>query len=93
MSPNVLASRGTGGMPSSDPRPQTADLLNTVIATAAADHGFQFVDVTSRFDGHGANAPAAWILGSGDAAFHPNLHSYRAYAAALTSQITPTSLQ
>lgn len=71
----------------------TADLLNTVIATAAAEHGFQFVDVTSRFVGHGANAPAAWILGPGDASFHPNLHGYRAYAAALTSQIIPSSLQ
>lgn len=33
-----------------------ADLLNSVIAEAAGDAGFQFVDVTSRFSGHGVNA-------------------------------------
>lgn len=71
----------------------TADLLNTVIATAAAEQGFQFVDVTNRFVGHGANAPAAWIRGPGDASFHPNLHGYRAYRAALTSQFHPSTLQ
>ena len=40
-----------------------ADLLNSVIAEAAAEFGFQFVDVTSRFIDHGVNAPEPWILG------------------------------
>ena len=71
-----------------------ADLLNAVIAEAAAEHGFQFVDVTPRFLGHGANAPEAWITGLTDpAAFHPNINGYRAYTAALTSQINPSQLR
>ena len=70
-----------------------ADLLNGVIASAAAAHGFQFVDVTRRFVGHGANSPAPWINGPGDGAFHPNRHGYQAYTAALTSQINPNSLR
>ncbi|UUZ60843.1 SGNH/GDSL hydrolase family protein [Nocardioides sp. B-3] len=34
-----------------------ADQLNNVVAAAAAGHGFDFVDVTDRFVGHGVNAP------------------------------------
>jgi hypothetical protein len=70
-----------------------ADLLNRVIATKAAEYGFQFVDVTRRFVGHGANAPAPWILGPGAGAFHPNINGCRAYTAALTSQINPSRLK
>ena len=70
-----------------------ADLLNTVIARAAAAKGFQFVDVTERFVDHGVNSPEAWILGPGAAAFHPNLDGYKAYTAALTSQINPSRLR
>lgn len=70
-----------------------ADLLNGVIAEAAADNGFQFVDVTRRFDGHGVNAPAPWILGPGPGQFHPNINGYKAYTAALTSQINPSRLK
>jgi lysophospholipase L1-like esterase len=61
-----------------------ADLLDEVIARAAAAHGFTFVDVRKRFEGHGANAADPWILGPFDAApFHPNAAGYRAYAAAV----------
>jgi lysophospholipase L1-like esterase len=71
-----------------------ADLLNSVLTEAAAEHGFQFVDVTKRFIDHGVNAPEAWILGAFDpGSFHPNLHGYRAYTAALTSQINPAQLK
>lgn len=42
-----------------------AHLLNSVIAARAAAHGFTFVDVTKRFDGHGINAPEPWLLGLG----------------------------
>lgn len=71
-----------------------ADLLNGVIAQASAKHGFQFVSVTKRFVGHGVNSPDAWILGPFDpGALHPNLNGYRAYAAALTSQINPARLR
>lgn len=71
-----------------------ADLLNGVIAKAAAEHGFQFVDVTERFTGHGVNAPDAWILGPFDpGAFHPDSNGYQAYTAAVTSAINPSRLR
>jgi lysophospholipase L1-like esterase len=71
-----------------------ADLLNTVLAQQAAEHGFQFVDVTTRFLDHGANAPEPWILGLTDPGlFHPNLSGYRAYAAAVTSSLDPRDLR
>lgn len=67
-----------------------ADLLNGVIAEAAAEHGYQFVDVTKRFIGHGVNAPEPWILGPFDpGAFHPNADGYEAYTAAVTAAIIP----
>jgi lysophospholipase L1-like esterase len=68
-----------------------ADLLNAVIRAAAVRHGFQFVDVTKRFAGHGVNAPDAWVLGPFDpAAFHPNAAGYEAYTAALTAAVRPS---
>jgi lysophospholipase L1-like esterase len=71
-----------------------ADLLNSVIAAAAARHGFQFVDVTKRFDGHGVNAPDAWILGLGSPGpFHPNAAGYEAYTAAITAAVNPARLK
>lgn len=71
-----------------------ADLLNSVISNAAAEHGFQFVDVTKRFVGHGVNAPKPWVLGFTDPGrFHPNLSGYRAYAAAVTSSVNPRDLR
>jgi lysophospholipase L1-like esterase len=71
-----------------------ADLLNAVIARAAAEHGFQFVDVTERFEGHGVNAPDPWILDAFDpGSFHPNAKGYQAYTAALTAAIRPGHLE
>jgi lysophospholipase L1-like esterase len=71
-----------------------ADLLNGVIADAAAAHGFQFVDVTKRFLGHGANAADPWVLGPFDpGAFHPNVEGYEAYTAAVTAAIRPAELK
>lgn len=71
-----------------------ADLLNAVIAEAAAAHGFQFVDVTKRFVGHGLNSDDPWILGVGDPGlFHPNAAGYEAYAAAVTAAINPRDLR
>lgn len=67
-----------------------ADELNAVLAAAAERHGFDFVDVTKRFVGHGVNAADPWILGATDpGAFHPNLAGYEAYAAAVTSTVKP----
>jgi len=71
-----------------------ADTLNGVIAAAAVRHGFQFVDVTSRFVDHGVNAPDSWVIGPRDpAAFHPTLDGYEAYTAALTAAIVPARLR
>ncbi len=71
-----------------------ADLLNAVIADAVAEHGFQFVDVTKRFVGHGANAPEPWILGPFDpGSFHPNAAGYEAYSAAVTAAIKASRLR
>lgn len=74
-----------------------ADLLNATIAEAAAEYGFQFVDVTKRFDGHGVNADDPWIHGAiapTGGAFHPNADGYRSgYAPALTSAINPRDLR
>ncbi len=71
-----------------------ADLLNGVVAAAAARHGFGVVDVTRRFDGHGVNAPEPWVLGPLDpAAFHPTLDGYKAYAAAVTAAVNPARLR
>ncbi len=67
-----------------------ADLLNEVVAERAAAHGFELVDVTTRFLGHGVNAPDAWIRGPAEhGAFHPDADGYAAYAAALTAAINP----
>lgn len=71
-----------------------ADLLNGVIADAAARHGFEFVDVTKRFDDHGVNAPDPWILGPmSPGPFHPNAEGYEAYAAAVTAAVVPARLK
>ncbi len=67
-----------------------ADLLNAVISRAADEYGFQFVDVTQRFTGHGVNSSDPWVLGLTDPGrFHPNLAGYRAYTAAVTSSLNP----
>lgn len=88
-----------GGYYSASPAEQQAmndgaDLLNAVIADAAHEHGFQFVDVTKRFVDHGVNAPDAWLLGLTDPGrFHPNLDGYEAYAAAVTAAVNPRDLR
>ena len=71
-----------------------ADLLNSVMAAAAARHGFQFVDVTKRFLGHGVNAPDTWVGGvQSSAPFHPNLAGYVNYASAITAAVNPRDLR
>lgn len=71
-----------------------ADLLNSVIAQAAAEHGFQFVDVTGRFTGHGVNAADPWLTGlTSPVPLHPTGEGQHAYGVALRSQINPTSLR
>lgn len=71
------------------------DLLNGVLAGAAAAHGAQYLDVTSRFDGHGLGSPEPWIHGLADpaVAFHPTPEGHDAYAAALTSSLRTRDLR
>ncbi|MCL2543476.1 MAG: SGNH/GDSL hydrolase family protein [Nocardioidaceae bacterium] len=67
-----------------------ADVLNGVIANAAAAHGFDFVDVTKRFVGHGVNSPEPWVTSPFDAqALHPNADGWAAYTAAVTAAYVP----
>lgn len=67
-----------------------ADLVNSVIAAAASAAGFDFVDVTHRFDGHGVNADDPWITSPFDpAALHPNAEGWDALAAAVTAAYKP----
>ena len=67
------------------------DALNRVIKTYALRAGFQFVDVTQRFEGHGANSNSPWInpyyLGVDYATgpLHPNAKGQQAYYAAVRS--------
>jgi len=70
-----------------------ADLLNAVIAERAAAHGFEFVDVTRRFTGHGANADDPWLHALTGVPFHRNDAGYDAYAAALTAAVKPGQLR
>lgn len=77
-----------------------ADLLNTTIRGVAEAHGFQFVDVTQRFIGHGVNADEAWINGPltpvgslHPAAFHPTVDGQHAYGVALRAAIKPPDLR
>ncbi|WP_068269380.1 SGNH/GDSL hydrolase family protein [Aldersonia kunmingensis] len=70
-----------------------ADVLNITIAAATERNRFQFVEVGPRFDGHGVNAPDAWILPPTDPArFHPNINGYKAYTAAVNSALGPVGL-
>lgn len=67
-----------------------ADLIDSVIAAAAQAHGFQFVDVTRRFDGHGVNSDDPWITSPSDpAALHPNTEGWQALTAAVTAAYRP----
>lgn len=67
-----------------------ADLLDGVLADAAARHGFGFVDVTKRFLHHGVNAPDPWVLGPfSPGPFHPNAEGYAAYTAAVAAAVDP----
>jgi lysophospholipase L1-like esterase len=71
-----------------------ADLLNEVIARAAARHDFGFVGVTERFRGHAVNSTRPWILGLTDpGSFHPNAKGYRAYTNAVAAAVSSLRLR
>lgn len=65
---------------------QAADDLNRVIQGQAVAAGFEFVDVTDRFDGHGVNTLDPWITSpTADGPLHPNAKGQQAYYAAVRS--------
>lgn len=71
-----------------------ADVLNATIREVAEAHGFQFVDVTQRFEGHGVNSPEAYLFGVlAPVPFHPTVDGQHEYGVALRSQINPDSLR
>jgi lysophospholipase L1-like esterase len=67
----------------------TIDALNTVISTRATAAGFRFIEVSTRFTGHGLCAAAPWLNGvtfPPDNSFHPNNAGQRdGYLPALTA--------
>lgn len=59
---------------------QTADLLNSRIASAAAAKGFAFSNPTSRFVGHAVCDDVEWINGLSNPvgeSYHPNVAGHR----------------
>ena len=69
---------------------QATDALNAVIASEAREARFEFVDVTERFEGHGANTNNPWInpypaVSAAAVPLHPNAKGQQAYYAAVRS--------
>jgi lysophospholipase L1-like esterase len=68
---------------------QTADLLNSRLATAAAARGFTFANPTSRFVGHAVCSSTEWINGLSwpvSESFHPNRAGH---ASGYTPTVSP----
>jgi hypothetical protein len=64
-----------------------------VTATQAPDVDIVYVDVTSRFMGHGIGSPAPFINATGLGAFHPNAAGYLfGYTAAISAELPPAWL-
>lgn len=56
------------------------DALNEIIEDRAEEAGFEFVDVTKRFDKHGIGSPQPWITFTGFTAIddlHPTAKGYK----------------
>ncbi len=74
----------------------TADLLNSITASAAAAKGFTFADPTSRFVGHAVCDGAEWINGLSypvTESYHPKVtgHQY-GYTPTVSPVLTGTSV-
>ncbi|MFC9688593.1 SGNH/GDSL hydrolase family protein [Kribbella sp. NPDC056951] len=70
---------------------QTADLLNSKIATAASGAGFSFVNPTSAFVGHAVCGSPEWINGLSNPvseSYHPNIAGQAAYANLVAPALT-----
>lgn len=75
---------------------QATAALNTTIQAAVAsirtlDVNIAYVDVTTRFAGHGLGSTTPFINGAGPDAFHPTARGYRAYASALKAALRASS--
>ncbi len=65
-----------------------ADELNAAIKASVKQAGVQYVDVASKFKGHGVNARFPWITGpSAPGPFHPTIVGQLVYAAAVTAAV------
>ncbi|MHA7178968.1 SGNH/GDSL hydrolase family protein [Arthrobacter sp. MDB2-24] len=75
---------------------QGTDALNALIREQAEAHGFLFVDLVPRFEGHGIGSPDSWIvsqLGAVDI-LHPTAEGYRSgYYPAVRSAVNFAQLQ
>lgn len=76
---------------------QTADQLNGVLATAAANAGFAFADPTSSFIGHAVCDDPEWINGFSDPideSYHPNTAGHaQGYAPIVGAALTGSAVR
>lgn len=74
------------------------DALNAVIRSQAEAHGYTFVDLVPKFQGHGLGSPAPWITLSADPRaidnLHPTAEGYKSgYFPAVRSAVNVAQLQ
>lgn len=69
---------------------ETADLLATTTAAAAAAHGFSFVDARGPFSGHAICDDSEWINGLSDPvgeSYHPNKAGHDTYTSLVSAKL------
>ena len=75
---------------------EATDALNALIRQQAEAHGFIFVDLVPKFEGHGLGSPDPWItfqLGAVDN-LHPTAEGYKSgYYPAVRSAVNFAKLQ
>lgn len=72
------------------------DALNAVIRKQAEAHGYTFVDLVQKFDGHGLGSPSPWITFRAGAVdnLHPTAEGYKSgYFPAVRSSVNLAQLQ
>jgi lysophospholipase L1-like esterase len=72
------------------------DSLNSVIREQADAHGFTFVDLVQKFEGHGLGSPSPWITFRSGAPdnLHPTAEGYKSgYFPAVRSAVNFAQLQ
>lgn len=72
------------------------DALNAVIEAQAEAHGYVFVDLVPKFEGHGLGAPTPWITFQAGAIdnLHPTAEGYKSgYFPAVRSAVNISQLQ